>query len=576
MKAIGLFVVVFFPLFLTAQSGFDVTGRVSLNVENYDYDPNSTLKPDSISDEEYSKSSLVPGLREKLDIALFGRSKNMDISLLGDIRNDDWNKLAVGAFSTIERLTLSARIKENELILGDYFMSVSEMFLQSLQIRGAKIALHSGFLGNTRNYIKATGLYGQVQKTFPIGARLKNTYRQYETSGLYKRMMGSGLADVGMEDVYHLGIRYLYAKDDPNSIENGLNQPITNQSLGAVGELYLFKRRINLFGEAYQSRVDSLNANNVGDKAVKGGVDLTVNNFRLTGFYQYLGYDYYSAGYPYLRNDKDGYKLIAGYNVPEWVILNAEFEKYHDNLKDLDTKPTTDTQIGFFGITTNKSNYPELTLRYGFQNDQSNTVMIEDTIPTYTNKKSITYEGRLSFKIKSSRFSLSTIYIDLDDRSLLYTGEPLGTSQLISSFNGYINPAKLLFISGGLVYSELTLTNGQKNKNIYAYESSRWDIIPMILRFNTNISYIINDAVNGGTQDMLSDYNRVNVNVSFEYFFTSNISIKVIGGTDSRKMWYTQQMAMNVINNPDYGPTYFNMNESYDALIYGAEFNWIF
>jgi hypothetical protein len=576
MKAISLIIVILFPLILAAQSGVSVTGRVSLNVENFDYDPNSTLKPDSIPDEDYSKSSLIPGLKQKLDIALFARTQKLDITLLGDIRNDEWNTLAIGEFSTVERLTLSAQFKQNELVLGDYFMNVSELFLQSLQIRGAKVALHAGNLWNTRNYVKATGLYGLVQKAFPLGARLKGTYRQYETSGLYKRMMGSAMADVGIEDVYRIGMRYLYADDDANSIENGLNEPLTNQSMGAVGEFYLFKRRLNFFGEAYQSKVDSIETKGVTDRAIKSGVDLTIKNFRLTGYYQYLGYDYYSAGYPYLRNDKDGYRLIAGYNVPDWIILTAEFEQYKDNLKNLDTKPTTDTQIGIFGFTTSKSNYPELTLRYGFQNDLSNTVMIEDTIPTYTNKKSVTYEGRLSFRIKSSRFSFSTIYIDLDDRSLLYTGEPLGTSQLISSFNAYINPVQLLFISGGLIYSELTLTNGQINKNIYAYESSRWDIIPMKLRFNTNISYVINDAIDGGIQDMLSDYDRLGLNLSFEYFFTPNISLKVIGGTDSRKMWYTKEMAMSVITDPDYGPTYFNMSESYDALIYGAEFNWIF
>ena len=576
MKAITLIIVTLVPLMLAAQSGLNVTGRVSLNVENFDYDPNSTLKPDSISDDEYSKSSLIPGLKQKLDVALFARTSKMDITLLGDIRNDEWNQIAIGEYSTIERLTLSARFKQNEVILGDYFMSVSRLFLQSLQIRGAKIDLNSGHLWNTRNYIKAAGMYGIVQKAFPLGSRLKGVYRQYETGGLYKRMMGSGMVDVGMGDVYRIGARYLYAKDDANSIENGLNEPITNQSAGAVADLYLFKRRLNFFGEAYQSRVDSIEANHVTDKAVKAGADLTIKNFRLTGFYEYIGYDYYSAGYPYLRNDKDGYKAIAGYNLPDWVILSAEYEQYHDNLKNLQDKPTTDTKIGIATLTTSVPDYPELTLRYGFQDDKSNTVMIEDTIPTYTDKKSVTYEGRLSFKIKSSRFSLSTIYIDLDDRSQLYTGEPLGTSQMISSFNGYLNPAKLLFISGGLVYSELTFTNGQKNKNIYVYESSRWDIIPMVLRFNTNVSYVINDAQNGGVQDMLSDYNRLGLNISFEYFFTPNISIKVIGGTDSRKMWYTKEMAMSVINDPDYGPSYFNMNESYDALIYGAEFNWIF
>jgi hypothetical protein len=421
MKAISLIIITLFPMLLAAQ-GMSITGRVSLNVENLDYDPNSTLKPDSISDDEYSKSPLIPGLKQKLDIALFARKSNWDISLLGDIRNDEWNQLALGEFSTVERLTLSARYKQNELVLGDYFMSVSDLFLQSLQIRGFKAAVRGGQLWNTRNYIKATALYGQVQKAFPVNSRLKGIYRQYETSGLYKRNMGSAMADLGIEDVYRLGIRYLYAKDDPNSVDNALSEAITNHSLGAVGEFYLFKRKVSLFGEAYQSKVDSVGADNAEDKAIKGGIDFSLNNLRLTGYYQYLGYDYYSAGYPYLRNDRDGYKVIAGYNVPNAVIFSAEYEKYHNNLKNLKSMPTTDTQYGIFGVTTSIPDYPELTLRYGFQGDRSNTVMIEDTIPTFTDKNSTTYEGRLTFKIHSNRFILSTIYIDLDDRSLLYTG----------------------------------------------------------------------------------------------------------------------------------------------------------
>jgi len=576
MRPISLIFITLFPLFLSAQSALSVTGRISMRVENLDYDPNSTLKPDSISDDVYSKSSLIPGLNQRLDIALFARTSSVDVTLLGDIRNDDWNQLSIGDYNTVERLTLSARYKQNEVVLGDYFMAVSDLFLQSLQIRGVKASLEAGQLWNTRNYIKVMGLYGDVQKAARIDSRIRGVYRQYETSGLYKRNMASGLVDVGMPDIYRLGIRYLYAKDDPNSVENALSQSITNYNMGAVGELYLFKKKVNLFGEAYQSRVDSISSNNVKDKSIRSGMDLTINNFRLTGYYQYLGYDYYSAGYPFLRNDRDGFKVITGYNFPDWVILNADYEQYHDNLKNLEYKPTTDTKIGTIGFTTSIPDYPELTLRYGFQDDKSNTVMIEDTIPTYTTKNSVTYEGRLSFQIKANRFSLSTIYIDLDDQSLLYSGEPLGTSQLISSFNVYMNPMQFLFISGGVVYSNLNFTNDQKNKNIYVYESSRWDIIPMKLKFETNISYIINDAMNGGTQDMLSDYDRFNMNISFEYFFSSHVSFKVIGGTDKRKMWYTKEQALSVITDPDYGPTYFNMNETYDALTYGAELNWIF
>ena len=41
-------------------------------------------------------------------------------------------------------------------------------------------------------------------------------------------------------------------------------------------------------------------------------------------------------------------------------------------------------------------------------------------------------------------------------------------------------------------------------------------------------------------------------------------------------MAYTTAEALQVLTDPDIDPTYFNGNESYNALIYGVEFNWMF
>ena len=75
---------------------------------------------------------------------------------------------------------------------------------------------------------------------------------------------------------------------------------------------------------------------------------------------------------------------------------------------------------------------------------------------------------------------------------------------------------------------------------------------------------------------MISDYFQVGVELSLEYFFNPNISFKVVGGTDFRHMRYTTAEALEVIANPDYGSLFFNSNETYDAIKYGAEINWIF
>jgi len=91
----------------------------------------------------------------------------------------------------------------------------------------------------------------------------------------------------------------------------------------------------------------------------------------------------------------------------------------------------------------------------------------------------------------------------------------------------------------------------------------------------STLSLILNDAANGGVEDMLSNYWQVLGEASVEYFFNNNISVKLVGGTDTRRMDYSTKDALQIIAT-EYGPTFFNSSESYEALIYGLEINWIF
>ncbi|MHB2150674.1 hypothetical protein ACX8XP_16600 [Calditrichota bacterium LG25] len=554
------------PMMLLAQGNFNITGRVSLQTLNVSYDEKSSLKPDSIPDDQYAKSTLIPGLQQRLNLALFARSRHYDITLLGDLKNNQWDRL--DNFQRVDRLTLNIRRGRNEMILGDFFQSGSDLFVQSREMRGFKLAIESG----KTYYYKVELIGGQSQKPLAVGDRLPMQYRQYETSGQFQRYLGAAQVKTGKWEKFELGLKFLWAKDNEKSIEEAISEPLTNQLLGLDGQLYLWKKRVKWFFDANLSRKDTLSAQNVTDLAYRAGFDLRLGHFKMILYKQYLGYDYYSAGYPYLQTDRDGFVLNAVYNFPQKFALSLEGERYFDNLKDFNDRPRTTTNSAIVGITSMRSNFPEVTLKFRYRDDRSNTVL--DSVKT--DKLYMGLEGRISFGSMNNRLSLSAIYLDLDDRSVLQAGAPLGTKQFISSVNFYLRPHNRLFISGGSVFSRLQLSNDQQNINSYTFTSGRWDVIPVRLRAEFNLSFIYNDAANGGYQDMLSDYNQLASSFSLEYFFNARISLKAIVGNDFRNMRYSLDQARLVISDPDYGPTYFNGFESYNSLKYGMELNWIF
>ncbi len=576
MQKLFLIVLMLMPHLIIAQSDLNVTGRVSLRTTNTEYDEHSEIKPDSIADREYGKTMLIPGLQQNLNLALFARTQKMDLTLLGDIRNDDWNQMQLSDFRTINRLTLSARFGSNEIVIGDFFEAGSEYFIQSREIRGAKIDLKFDNIWNSKSYLHTKSTGGIVQKAFDQGSRLLTLYKQYESSGQYRRYFTSAEIELGEYDRYSFGVSYLYSKDDESSIDESINDPLANQTLGVHSSVYLWGNHLKVFGEGYLSHKDTLTASESDDSAYKAGFDLRMNRLKFIAYYHRIGYDYYTAGYPFLLNDLQGAKLIGAYRVSEQLTLGFEAEQYDNNLNDYADIPTTTTKTGNLEFTTNVEGWPELSIRYGIRDDNSKTITLDDTLKIKTSKISRKWEGRITHKFAVNRLSLSATWIDLDDGSLLAAGAPLGTEQFVSTLNFYTRPSNSLFVSAGAVYSRLLMSNVQDNRNIYFYESSRWDILPQKLKFESTLSYIYNDAANGGVQDYLSDYDQIGLELSLEYFFTSGLSLKIIAGTDQRDMKYTTEEALSVIADPDYGPTYFNVNESYNAMIYGAEINWIF
>ena len=552
--------------------GMDVTGRVSLRVFNVDYDERSEFNPDS---SDYGKTTLIPGWQQYLNMAIFARTSKMDISLLGDIRNDKWKPL--DSYKNIERLTLSARFSGHEIVLGDYFESGSELYVFSRDIRGTKLDFLFNELWNRRTYLHTRVLGGLLQRVVEEGEHLPTLYKQLANSGLYRRYFGSVEVEVGEHSKYSLGLKYLYAKDDPGSITESVNSPLLNQNAGANASFYIWDEHIQLFAEGYASRKDTIDATRVEDFAYKGGFDLRFKRMKLLGFYQRLGYDYYTAGNPFLLNDWQGFKLLGAVEFAKGLTMDLEGQQYENNLKKFDYLPTTKTRVVAVGLSTNYEKLPDLSIRWRFQDERSNDVFDEDGNLTKTDKISRTFDATLGYSTGNHRVSFSGILVNLDDRSLVFGDSTLGTEQMVLSFNFFTRPSDLLFLSGGAVYSTLLMTGGERNKNLVVYESSRWDIIPMKLKFETLINYVLNKAEEGtGYNDLLNNYNHLMVEISLEYFFSPHISLKVLGGTDGRTMDYSREEALQVINDPDYGPMYFNGYETYNGYKYGAELNWIF
>lgn len=564
------------PVWLVAQSGVDITGRASLNTVNYDYDTKSDIKPDSVAEDQYSKTTLVPGLRQSLNLSLFARTQNVDISLIGDIRNNKWNKIDFNDQHTLDRLSLSIRYGRHEIVAGDFYESGSEYFLQSREIRGGKVNLVFENIWTKNDFINFKTIYGLSEKKLAQGSRLKSLYHQYETSGVYNRTLFATTLGLGQRGVYKIGLNYLNAEDDKNSIESSLNDPLANQNIGVDAQLFLWKKRLQFFAEGFSSKKDSLNAGSSTDNSYKAGFDLRYSNFKFMAYYHHIGYNYYSAGYPFLLNNKKGAFLQSGYMLPKNFYIGIDAESYTDNLQDDKTLPVTDTRSADLTFTTMFTKLPEITIVMGYRDDLSNTLLNENSEKTKTDKITRKYELRISQNINIHRISLTNIFLDLDDNSAIVGGDPLGTEQFISSLNFYFRPTNQLFLSGGGVYSRLLLTDGKSNSNYFFYQSSRWDIIPQKLIFESTLNYSLNSAKNGGNDDLLNKYNQLDGQLSIEYFLSQNLSFKAIGGTNLRNMDYSTTEALQLLQNPDIDPTFFNGNESYKALIYGAEINWMF
>lgn len=567
---------VLLPLFLLGQQSIDITGRISVNTINIDYDEKSDIRPDSVSAAEYGKTTLIPGLQQTMNMSLFARTQQLDMSLLGDIRNNDWNKLDFNDQNSIDRLTFSLRFSNHEIVLGDFYESGSEFFLQSREIRGGKIHLQFDDVWKRQSFIELNTVAGLSQKALAQGSRLNSLYKQFETSGQYRRTLAAITLRAGERGVYETGLHYLYARDDKGSIGESINDPLGNQNMGADASVFFWDRNIKLFAEGYFSKKDTIDFGSADDYSYKSGFDFRYDRFKLVAFMQRLGYNYYTAGYPFLLNDREGFRVQSAYNFPNIMLFSVDGEQYDDNLENDKSQPTTTTRTGEISVTSAVKNLPELTLLFGYRDDMSNSVFNDQEEETRTAKISRKYETRISYDFNFNRVSLSTIYLDLDDKSKIAGGAPLGTEQFISSFNFYTRPVNTFFISGGAVYSRLLLTDSKESRNYFIYQSSRWDVIPRKLVLESTINLSKNEALNGGTEDLLSNYWQADGRLSVEYFFTDNISLKIIGGTNTRQMDFSTSEALQALQSPDIEPTFFNGNETYNALIYGAEINWIF
>jgi hypothetical protein len=565
-----------FPL--AAQSGIDITGRASLNVKNVTYDENSKILPDSIDSDTYSKTSLIPGLQQGLNLALFGRTQSLDMTLLADLKNNPWNTFDIKNPASVSRLTFDMRMQQHELVLGDFFESGSALFIQSREVRGGRLKGHFQDIFGLNSFLEIRALGGLAQRAIKVGEHAEELYKIHETSGQYSRTLMAGTIQGGRTGVFDLAFNFLVGQDDKKSVSESINEPLGNTVAGGAGNLYFWDQKIKLFGEYNRSRTDTITASDTSDFAYRSGLDLRIENFKMIVFYQRLGYNYLSFGYPFLENDKQGTVGQLAYAFPKVIAILTDFEIYHDNLNQHAYRPTADTYLGTVGFTTNIQNIPEVTLKYGLRRDKSDMISDREGNPLKTEKETQKIEGRIGYRFDHTRLSLAVINLNMDDQSLVSAGTPLGTKQLISNLNFYSRVQTYLFFSGGAVYSRLEMTDNKMNENIYLYETTRWDILLRKLRFENTFTLISNKAARSPykAEDMIGNFYHFMGEVSLEYFFTNALSFKLIAGTDSRRFDYSEADALRIIGDPDYGPTYFNGQESYQGLIFGGEFNWIF
>ncbi len=505
---------------------------------------------------------------------------NIALSLNGAV--NDWKFKGYGYLTSEENTSVQAQNRYSvsvesswmKLRGGDSYPRYNNLLLNGKRIRGVNGIIDYGIF-------HMQGSYGEVRRE--IEGKLNNTFSKDNTPlqsnviridsvkygnpfglvnfGVHSRKLLAGRIGLGGRETFEMGVSFLHAKDDANSIEFGAkpeenlvastdirlaldNQRIIFKTVGSMsvinsditsgtysdeqidsifasgselgGDIESFKNIKNIISPfmTVNQFVEPLNVGGASSLATETSLELNYFNNNLKGSYIYRGNQFKSFGQEYTRTDVAGLNISDRFRTFEnQLFFTLGYENLNDNLQGTKIATTTFQTLRASVSLFMRRDMPNITFSYT-NNKNENGIEPTDSLNKFlsiddiTNRFSLNLGYDFNLKVKHNT-SLGFMISNRDDNSFFnndanyfstsFTLNSYWTRAFVSNFSAIYYNSKISIVK----YKYVTLSLGGR-----------------YLLLNDNIELSLNYSPSFG------DFNRHAIDFTAAYQMVKNLWIR--------------------------------------------------
>ena len=504
-------------------------GKQSLVVEIYDKDGSlyHSIKREFFAVDAAMAIDLGTGFRYNGNAAGEVRNETFssresvlyhNLALTLNAENDDWKFKGYGYVTSEEngdvqpqnRYAISVSSDWLNLRGGDSYPRYNNLLLNGKRVRGVDGRIEYGILN-------LQGSYGQVRRevegelidTMSVDTLLQSNVIRIDSEkygepfgmvefGLHSRDLLSGRIGLGTKSGFELGVSFLHAKDDVNSVEFGVkpeenlvasadlrfaldDQRIIIKGLSAVsvinsditsgtysdeqidsifssgdelgGDIDNFNSTKNILSPfiTVNQFLEPLNPEELSSLAAEGSIELNYYKNNLKGSYIYRGDQFKSFGQEYTKTDVAGLNITDRFRTfSNQLFFTIGYENLIDNLQSTKVATTTFQTLRASVSLFMRSDMPNITFGY-IRNQNENDIEATDPLNNFlsvndnTNRYSLNLGYDFNFENVRHNSSLSLMTSNREDESFFnndskYLSASLNlnsywTRALVSNFN---------------------------------------------------------------------------------------------------------------------------------------------
>ncbi len=319
-------------------------GGVDTTIDVTTYD---TASAEDSQRKLYPQTRYIDGLQPELQLFSTGRKYGWDVDFMLDGYRNDWlsGTNPGGLRANMFNLKLSG--KDQQVTIGDFFQSGSEIYVSSKKVFGLKYETDLMEMGRGGQRFKLTALGGETERSLAIDDHNPDVPNDTIKQGFAVRqqMMGMGRLSAFAAPGLTIGAQVIHARDLKESILRSLvedsdttaNKPIQGTTAGLDLEYRFHKDQLVLRMEGAGGYADSLDMETFEPRgrgslawkdAAAGSFGLGAEIGKYTGDISFTTVrpKYYSGGNPYLTQDQHQGKVTGSAMFSENTSADMEYE----------------------------------------------------------------------------------------------------------------------------------------------------------------------------------------------------------------------------------------------------------